>query len=134
MQMHTGRFLLPFDDELDIARQLAFRGKNRINGIKTGRYMALVVTYAAAIELAFPQAGFKRRCFPQLEWFGRLYIIVIVKQQGLISFSFSLSEDNGRTISIHDFGSEAAGTKHLTYKAGTFLEANALGADTGLCH
>ena len=59
---------------------------------------------------------------------------MIVEQQSLIGFAFAFCKDNWCAVCVHYFGGEAARTQHIGNEAGTFLQANTLGTDAGLCH
>jgi len=59
---------------------------------------------------------------------------MIVNQQGLATFSFSLREYDRGSVCGHDLRFEAALLKHRFYNLRAFLQSDILRADAWLCH
>ena len=75
-------FLLAFEDDLHVDRELPGLLQVRLDGLEVHEDLALVVGRAARVDLAVANGGFKRRRLPQLERVDRLHVVVAVEEDG----------------------------------------------------
>src|SRR5689334_17294139 len=94
--------------------------------------MALVITYAAAIQLSIAQVWFKGRSVPQFEWLGRLNVIMVINEESLIRFTCTLSKNNRCTSRLHNLNLETARLEHFTHQRRAFFQSQVLRAHAGL--
>jgi len=128
-QMNTGNFFLAFDDELDSAGKLAALCKNRVDREQAVDKMPLVVADAASKQFSIPQHRLERRAFPQLERFGRLDIVVIIEEEGIVGASLSLGKNDWRATGRDDFHFKTALFEHFGDQTSSFFQAPFLGGN-----
>ena len=73
--------LLALHHEADPAGKLAQRVAQRLGGLDPMQQLALVVAHAAGIEPTVAQRGVVWRRLPQVEWRGRLHVVVLHRDQ-----------------------------------------------------
>ena len=93
-EVKASDFFLAFDDEFDVAGELAFCFQEGIDGRQPAEDMALIVAHAAGKHLALADSGFKGWGGPKLEGLGRLNIIMVVEEQRPVALAFALGEDD----------------------------------------
>ena len=80
--MRAVALLLSLDDEADTARELAGGVAQCLDGLDAVEELTLVVTHAAGVEAPLAQARLVRRRLPQIEWRGRLHVVMLDRYEG----------------------------------------------------
>src|SRR2546428_5895070 len=109
LEVRAADFLLAFNQESQIARQLCAGLEIGFDGLEMSEVLAFVVAGAASKQRPAFDPRLERRTFPQLERFRRLDVVVAVDQKMraiFLSFCEGFSEDDRVAGRLKNIGGE----------------------------
>ena len=124
-EMEAADLFLPLDNKFYMAGKVAVYSQQCIESKQAVDQMTFIVADASPEQLAFTQSGLERRAFPQFQGFGWLYIVMIVKEQGLVSstarqLGFTFGVNNRGAFGLMDLDGKTSPGEHLFHETGAF--------------
>lgn len=81
VQAFAAHFLLPFDDEGEVAGERSFCGQISLHRVEVGEVLPLVIAGAPGEEGTAFEARLEGRAFPKVKRLGRLHIVMAVNEK-----------------------------------------------------